>query len=695
MTLPREHEPWVRYRDTGLHAVPSIHYRQVFAQLVFEACARKRFEVIAVELPPSYNLEGMLDAGLRFAPAPTIVMHDSGREAALMRVPKDGNPHSLEMEWRWVKRALGFPITPCDSIVMALRCPRLLAARWPGWAPEIVLIDGEYPEWERPRSRLPLHDDYEVMVHGLAAFQERLGARLEVGRSLPIDDWREQVMACRLRKLIEQGKEVLFVCGAAHWEIICGLLDSGPREPPAELPAPPPERIIHAALDPAEAWLCGWLDDMPRVCWEMELACQRGAAAGFEKRAAVEVIVRETFTEALAGDLPTSIRRLQKMQRYTETLTGAAGRWIPELDGHLVPAAEACVEDRFAEMLKKKALEFPAPAPEGIAMARVVPFERNLFLFVEGEVFLLEIPQSEEGSGGQRRSIPMPAPITERERAETERTSSGLRDSLEDAALRYLMDERVRELAKRPSRVSFSRRFTGAIADGPDWRRTTRALARGEDHLYVKQTRMTARGPSSGGPVVAPVAWILKPDCAAPDILAESLLVNGETLYIGIHYVESRHWIAEDRILVYERSAFVDLGASRGFLGNSPRLELTPEEEIGVDSRYFAAIPAEKRCTIEPALDADLFAFRGTDHALACAIKYARDEVIVVSRSNLPISPQVQRYARSRQVAINRISIDYFAAKRLARLKQFHWVPRPIDTYHRPYEWCSRFVAPI
>ena len=68
------HEPWVRYRETGLYAVPSIHYRQVFAQLVFEACSRKRFDTIAVELPPSLQAQGIVDAALDLAPAPGMII---------------------------------------------------------------------------------------------------------------------------------------------------------------------------------------------------------------------------------------------------------------------------------------------------------------------------------------------------------------------------------------------------------------------------------------------------------------------------------------------------------------------------------------------------------------------------------------------------------------------------------------------
>jgi hypothetical protein len=371
------HEPWVRYRETGLYAVPSIHYRQVFAQLVFEACWRKRFDVIAVELPPSLQELGIVDHALSLAPLPGVIIYPGTDKPRMMEVPEDGDPTRKKMVMRPVKPGFMFPLTACDSIVMALRCPQLLAQRWPGWNPEVVLVDDEFREGERQHRKFDFQDDYEVMVDGLAAFQGRMSGAFHASRTLPMDDVRERTMASRLRRLIDEGKEVLFVCGAAHWQSICGYLDAGVHYEPTETPGRQSRRLVLAPLEPAVAWLWGWLDDIPRVGWEMEKACRRGSLEGFDKRAAVEMLVRETFVDALDEEVPTSIRRLEKMERFAETLASAAGRWVPELDDHLVVAAEACVEDRFAELLKEKALEFPVALPAGMEMARVLPHEEG------------------------------------------------------------------------------------------------------------------------------------------------------------------------------------------------------------------------------------------------------------------------------------------------------------------------------
>ena len=90
------HDPWLRYRDTGLYVVPSIHYRQVFAQLVYEACRRKRFDVIAVELPSSYQHMGVIDAFLRMAPAPGLVINPSGKKSCIGAVAGQHHARSLQ-----------------------------------------------------------------------------------------------------------------------------------------------------------------------------------------------------------------------------------------------------------------------------------------------------------------------------------------------------------------------------------------------------------------------------------------------------------------------------------------------------------------------------------------------------------------------------------------------------------------------
>ena len=117
----------------------------------------------------------------------------------------------------------------------------------------------------------------------------------------------------------------------------------------------------------------------------------------FDKRDAVEEVWRESVTEGLAAKLPVSSRRLLKMDRYVDALASSAGKWVPDLDAHLVHAASACVEPRFGEVFKRVGLEFPAPLPDGLSYAEFTSDgEDGFFMEVGGETFhLLPVPGSE------------------------------------------------------------------------------------------------------------------------------------------------------------------------------------------------------------------------------------------------------------------------------------------------------------
>jgi hypothetical protein len=297
-------------------------------------------------------------------------------------------------------------------------------------------------------------------------------------------------------------------------------------------------------------------------------------------------------------------------------------------------------------------------------------------------------------SGGRRIAIKVPEPLTQDEKDFADQSPRIMRDWPPETDLRYLMDMRARHLAERGERTVFARKFSGAMGEGPDWRRTIRSMARGENEIYVRHTRGCGRE-ARKSLVTTPVVWIF--DDQTPIIYAtsENYTIDGVSSVVGMHYCIEHDYIAESRIGRLKRAAFSDLGAGRGYLGLARSRPLTGDEEREIDKAYLAKLPAEKRCYGNPRLDDELEPFAGTDHAIAFAIKYADDEIILVSRSGLPISVSVAKYAQERKVRIRRVSVDNFGAKRLARFQDFHWTPVPGDAYEKPFEWCARFVPEI
>jgi hypothetical protein len=694
------HDPWLRYRDTGLYVVPSIHYRQVFAQLVYSACRRKAFDVIAVELPRSFQTMGVIDAFLNMAPAPGLVINPTGKKK-LMRVPINDHPDCEEKHFRLVKLGLLYPMTPCDSIVMALRCPQLLQKHWPGWQPEVVLIDAEQRDAERPAPPLPLADDYEVMELGLAAFYDRLEGAFQSGRNVSIDTKRERIMASQLRGLLDQDKEILLVCGAAHWKNLRERLDSEVREQFAEERNSQPARLILAPVRPEVVWLWGWLDDIPRVAWELERRCEMGEPVDdFDKRDAVREVWREGVTEGIAAKLPVSSRRLLKMERYVDALAGAAGKWVPELDAHLVHAASACVESRFAKVFKKVAMEFPTPLPDGLSYAEFMSDGEDGFFMVVGDETFHVKPAPGSEATGRRLPLPVAPRLSGLERKQRDQWASEVdengkrkrplyRDFPDEQGLHNRLIKRARQLAHRITRESTVRKFTGGLGEGPSWRRTIRAKAAGEPNaLYVRYSKRPRRsdGDCDGR---CPVVWvfdvhspILKPFEGFVPSEARS---NRPACYSTFYWLLGSEFLGDTPIEQFHVAYSVSL--MRGLMSPTERTE----EQLTALVKSF---PENRLCKKVPWDDPELSHLRGYELAVGCGIKYAGDHMIVVALPSEPLGPAVMEYAARKGVRVIRVSRDDFEQSALERMALDHNVPT-ISQFKPPYDWVARFVPPV
>lgn len=680
-------EPWLRYKDTGLYAVPSVHYRQVFAQLVYAACWRKRFDVIAVELPPSFGQLGIVEAMLKMAPAPGLVINPTGK-TELREVPVNDHPDCTETEVKLVQLGVMHPLTPCDSIVMALRCPHLLAGRHPDWQPEVVLIDDEQRDCERGGGVLPEFDDHEVTARGLDHFYHRMEDGFQVARNIEVDAQREILMGSRLRRYLDQGREILFVCGAAHWRSIQQYLDSGRREDfVPQGGTRRPARLVLTPVNPEIVWLWGWLDDIPQVAWQFEQSCQAGTAGEFDKVSATKRLLGQAAGRALGQGLPVSVRRIAKMERYLRVLCGAASRWLPTLDGQLIPAAESCVERRFAETLKETAMEFPAPLPDGVSPATISNMADGRLAIRSGdETFVVEMATS--AGQGTRLPLPVTKPLDAGEKETIKKWPGVYRELPEEQDLHNRLIKRARQLAHRVTRETVTRKFSGGLGQGPAWRQTIRAFAAGERSFYIRDHK---RRPRSAGSCDGrcPVVWIFDMHASIDrkfnGIVPAEGHSNKAACYSSFYWIHKTKMLGDTPIQQFHVAYTVSL--MRGLM---PSRNRTPE----VIQALISSFPPERLCHTPPWSDGDLRHLRGYEVAVGCGIKYAGDHVIVVALPTEPLGEAVQAYAAQRGVRIIRVSRDDFEPAALERLALDHNVPAP-SHFEPPYEWCKRFIPPF
>ncbi|NVN89119.1 MAG: hypothetical protein HXX11_00830 [Desulfuromonadales bacterium] len=175
-----------------VHALPILHYRMEFAQLVRMAFEKVRPQAVAVELPATLQTP-FLRAIERLPHISVISYRIDPRRGAV-----EGETAYLLVE-------------PADPLVEAARLA--LERGIP-----IHFIDVDMDSYPRHLDRLP--DSYSICRIGLQAYYcEYLTSCVDQPPSRE-DQRRERGMAFRLTELAKQHERILLVCGMAHLERI-------------------------------------------------------------------------------------------------------------------------------------------------------------------------------------------------------------------------------------------------------------------------------------------------------------------------------------------------------------------------------------------------------------------------------------------------------------------------------------------
>jgi len=699
--------PWVRYRETGLYAVPSVHGRITFASEVLRACWQKAFDVIAVELPAEFESLGLTDRIQKMSPKAGLIIVPNGQTLTL-EVPPIGDPDGPR-KLRTVERGVVVPVTPADSIITAMRAPVLLAHRWRNWSPEIVFVDAE-PEFdaiskeERVSTKLlNWGDDYAVARYGLGAFYERIEPLIQEGR-IKRDHDRERVMAGHLRQLLKSEKNILFVCGAAHLKNIFALLDADdpgwePESRPPQRPASNLGEPVLVPLDPALAWMAGFMDDAPWLVWTWENNCQTRMVKFFDKLAEVELFLVRTTT---ADDRvpPASVGRIIRWRKYLNALLATQARWTPRLEQDLVHSAETCVGREFAEHVR--ALAHHYPPNEGEPATILVPLDDGTLLVGcrnqqqpdEDSYYLVDLRlrwgKSRPGEPGIPLSVKRRQQnLNDRERAELKNKGFIRVPAPQEQGLCKTLALHAREAAHRHLTRSstFARPFAGDLAGGLDVRRSIRALVRGGD-LQVQHRKARSNHGDHTCDGKCPLVWIFDPDAKIEYKQSGYIpfdTPNGriENIYSTFYWFNHRAHIGNTEVVRSETAYALHL---------LRELSAFQRQEC---NKLIASLQEWRRSKICPWHDPELDRFKESQLAVAAAVKYAAHHVVIVSaKPEWRPAPAVASYATERRVKLVLISMNEFDPDAIRRHSIDHEVPAP-DVYEPPFPFFLGFVEPV
>lgn len=272
-----------------LIAVPAIHHRVVFAELVHRACADLAHPpaAIAVELDPAgastiaaWLRELGVAPGQNRMPCMLGLVRRNQRihprfKDAVLRLQKETGRPLRELPADLLQRELGYApvglvcLTPTDSIIEAIRCALELG---------LPLFGIDMDETPTPVESAPFHfRDPLAAREDLATFVRQLGIEAASVRDDYTDGRREQVMAARLKTLLRCYHRVLFTGGLGHWASLCRLLADEGLKPATQVPQDGPVSYQRVLVHPQQA--IAQMDLFPAITAAYETA-RRPASLG-------------------------------------------------------------------------------------------------------------------------------------------------------------------------------------------------------------------------------------------------------------------------------------------------------------------------------------------------------------------------------------------------------------------------------
>jgi hypothetical protein len=331
--------------------LPVIHGSGDFALLVRRVMLERRFDCVAVPLPPSF--QSQVERGIEMLPSPTIVTQSEAPRYVTEWTP-DADREDSELEGDQpgeLPTHSYVPIDPCQSVIAALRSA--MSEHVPR-----AFIDLETARFEPNTAVLP--DAYALKKVAASQFATAVLPAIGRPKSRQIRD-RITHMASRLRQMEERYKSILFVCSLLDWPWIREAYVER-REPRAE-----DDLVEEAELyQPEERTLLFMLGELPFITGLYERA---RAELEDDENLSIDG-VKELLIAArqkYKADLRRRARKitpnlLRQCLKYTRNLTLFEKRFTPDLYT-IVTAAKQTAGDQYALHVAETAREYPYSRP--------------------------------------------------------------------------------------------------------------------------------------------------------------------------------------------------------------------------------------------------------------------------------------------------------------------------------------------
>ncbi|MEJ2431328.1 MAG: hypothetical protein P8075_20805, partial [Deltaproteobacteria bacterium] len=464
---------------------------------------------------------------------------------------------------------------------------------------------------------------------------------------------------------------------------------------------------------PAFIWTKGSLDDYPAVVLRFFDAMEQGTVDSFDKLKSLNSVMSELIDGSNRRNMASvSIRRLAAFRRYLLTYLGAHCRITPTLTRYLYRVAVSFMGRSFARELAGKLLEYPR-ADENLVRYLLIKHDKVIFspehfeLPHEFQQRVLNPGPTFDGKAlpdhyldlekEREKLVSLTAPYLTRAEANSLKGERGTEWALEKE---YLFHARVNGLvhrvARRKAREFKSARSWGTIKDGIDWKATIRSRARGENVLYVRESRRWRQNKLNVN-IFTPTIFIFdsKPGKGVLNSVQDANITQ-RYIFLG-----NKHLIRDDfpkADLVY--SIFITRYQIGYMCENHIRKEsiqailfLCTQPWMGLE-RYkrITARPPRFQCRTSPDEDQELMKFHYPEKLVACGVKYAEEVVLVVCEEGWKPSAGLYNFARARSIRLHQLRLSYFSPNLIERMKQIHFISTPLKKHPEREAIVERFL---
>lgn len=324
--------------------LPIIHGSGDFALEVRRAMLQRRFDCVAVPLPPSFQRD--VEAAIAYLPVPTIVVQ---RATPQFRAAWSPDEPEEEHEDAAEAPALSYvPIDPCQGVIAALRAA--LGERIPR-----AFIDLETARFEPQSAVMP--DPYALKKVALERFAAAILPSLPRPAGQPLD--RIVHMAARLRELEHRHKSILFVCSVLEWPWI---REAYLEQTAATAEDEEVEETEIFGVDPRT--LIFLLGELPFITGLYERAraeLEDDENLSIDGVKELLVTARDAYQAELKGRArKITPHRLRLCLKYIRNLSLIERRLTPDLYT-IVIAAKQLAGDRYALHVAETARDYPYP----------------------------------------------------------------------------------------------------------------------------------------------------------------------------------------------------------------------------------------------------------------------------------------------------------------------------------------------